>query len=53
MKASESAGTGSFAIPPEQLVVVLLAGLLAGAVAGLRPAGRAARLDVLRAIATD
>ena len=53
VKASDSAGTGSFAVPPLQLAVVLGAGLLAGAVAGLRPAGRAARLDVLRAIAAD
>ncbi|MFJ9949835.1 ABC transporter permease [Kitasatospora sp. NPDC091207] len=53
VRASDSAGTGSFAIPPGQLAVVLIAGLAAGAVAGLRPAGRAARLDVLRAIATD
>ncbi|MEV7024251.1 ABC transporter permease [Kitasatospora sp. NPDC093558] len=53
VRASDSAGTGSFAIPPLQLAVVLAAGLLAGAVAGLRPAGRAARLDILRAIATD
>ncbi|MFE2409139.1 FtsX-like permease family protein [Kitasatospora sp. NPDC059408] len=53
VRASDSAGTGSFAMPPVQLAVVLTAGLLAGAVAGLRPAGRAARLDILRAIATD
>ncbi|MFD0276713.1 FtsX-like permease family protein [Kitasatospora sp. NPDC127111] len=53
VRASDSAGTGSFAIPPAQLAVVLAAGLLAGAVAGLRPAGRAARLDVLRAIAAE
>ncbi|MFF1875317.1 ABC transporter permease [Streptomyces sp. CB03911] len=53
VKASDGAGTGSFAIPPLQLAVVLVAGLLAGAVAGLRPAGRAARLDVLRAVAAD
>ena len=53
VRASDSAGTGAFAIPPVQLAVVLGAGLLAGAVAGLRPAGRAARLDVLRAVAAD
>ncbi|MFB7907545.1 FtsX-like permease family protein [Kitasatospora sp. NPDC056076] len=53
VKASDSAGTGSFALPGGQLAVVLAAGLLAGAVAGLRPAGRAARLDVLRAIAAE
>ncbi|MER7685073.1 FtsX-like permease family protein [Streptomyces sp. NPDC097610] len=49
--ASDSAFT--FAIPPVRLVVVALVGLAAGALAGLRPARRAARLDVLRAIATE
>jgi putative ABC transport system permease protein len=34
-------------------VVVLLVGAIAGVVAGLRPARRAARLDVLEAIATE
>ncbi|MFI6443722.1 ABC transporter permease [Kitasatospora sp. NPDC050543] len=53
VRASDGAGTGAFAIPPVRLAVVLVAGLLAGAVAGLRPAGRAARLDILRAIAAD
>jgi putative ABC transport system permease protein len=33
--------------------VVLLLGALAGVLAGIRPARRAARLDVLRAIATE
>ncbi|MFI6684829.1 ABC transporter permease [Streptomyces sp. NPDC050485] len=53
VKASDSAGTGAFALPPVQLTVVALVGLLAGAVAGWRPARRAARLDVLRAVATE
>lgn len=53
VKASDSAGTSAFALPPLPLTVVALVGLLAGAVAGLRPARRAARLDVLRAIATE
>lgn len=53
VKASDSAGTSAFALPLLQLTVVALVGLLAGAVAGLRPARRAARLDVLRAIATE
>ncbi|MGW2560974.1 ABC transporter permease [Streptomyces sp. NPDC001514] len=43
----------AFALPPDRLAVVALVGLAAGAVAGLRPARRAARLDVLRAIATE
>ncbi|MEV7194216.1 FtsX-like permease family protein [Streptomyces sp. NPDC093510] len=43
----------AFAVPPVQLAVVALVGPAAGALAGLRPARRAARLDVLRAIATE
>ncbi|MCD9875035.1 ABC transporter permease [Streptomyces guryensis] len=55
VKASDGAGDSAFAfaIPPVQLAVVALVGLTAGALAGLRPARRAARLDVLRAIATE
>ncbi|MEU9130977.1 FtsX-like permease family protein [Kitasatospora sp. NPDC048540] len=53
VRASDAAGTGAFAVPPAQLTVVLLAGLVAGAAAGLRPAARAARLDVLRAVAAE
>ncbi|MFF7640138.1 FtsX-like permease family protein [Streptomyces canus] len=48
-----SDSTFAFAVPPLQLAVVTLVGLTAGALAGLRPARRAARLDVLRAIATE
>jgi putative ABC transport system permease protein len=55
VKASDGAGDSAFAfaIPPVQLGIVALVGLAAGALAGLRPARRAARLDVLRAIATE
>ncbi|MET9743308.1 ABC transporter permease, partial [Streptomyces sp. NPDC006422] len=55
VKASGGASDSAFAfaLPPLQLVVVALVGLAAGALAGLRPARRAARLDVLRAIATE
>ncbi|MER5183804.1 FtsX-like permease family protein [Streptomyces sp. NPDC002896] len=49
--ASDS--TFAFAVPPLQLAIVALVGIGAGALAGLRPARRAARLDVLRAIATE
>ncbi|MGW4379109.1 FtsX-like permease family protein [Kitasatospora sp. NPDC004531] len=52
-RASDSAGTGSFALPAGRLAVVALVGLAAGALAGLRPAARAARLDILRAVAAD
>ncbi|WP_406213388.1 ABC transporter permease [Streptomyces canus] len=55
VEASDSASDSAFAfaMPPLQLAVVALVGLAAGALAGLRPARRAARLDVLRAIATE
>jgi putative ABC transport system permease protein len=45
--------TQVFSAPVGQLVVVLVAGGVAGVLAGLRPARRAARLDVLAAIATE
>jgi putative ABC transport system permease protein len=53
-----SAGTGdmiapSFAAPVTQLAIVLVVGAIAGVLAGLRPARRAARLNVLEAIATE
>ncbi|WP_416960379.1 ABC transporter permease [Streptomyces sp. Agncl-13] len=55
VKASDGASDSAFAfaLPPVQLMVVALVGVSAGALAGLRPARRAARLDVLRAIATE
>jgi putative ABC transport system permease protein len=55
VKASDGASDSAFAfaLPPVQLVIVALVGVAAGALAGLRPARRAARLDVLRAIATE
>ncbi|KPI28502.1 protein of unknown function DUF214 [Actinobacteria bacterium OV320] len=43
----------AFALPPARLAVVALVGIAAGVLAGLRPARRAAHLDVLRAIATQ
>ena len=51
VRATDSAGTASFALPVPQLTVVLLAGMFAGALAAVRPARRAARLEVLTAIA--
>ncbi|MFJ5029835.1 ABC transporter permease [Streptomyces sp. NPDC088560] len=55
VKASDGASDTAFAfaLPPARLAVVALVGLTAGALAGLRPARRAARLDVLRSIATQ
>lgn len=40
-------------LPWGQLAVILVGGLLAGIVAAVRPARRAARMDVLTAIATE
>jgi putative ABC transport system permease protein len=45
--------TASFTIPGGQLATVVVLGSIAGILAGRRPARRAARLDVLQAIATD
>src|SRR4029453_16630475 len=49
-----AAGNGAinaFAVPVGQLAVVMVVGAVAGALAALRPARQAARLDVLEAIA--
>lgn len=46
-------GFGTFDLPAVPLTVILLLGVALGIVAALRPARRAARLDVLAAIATD
>jgi putative ABC transport system permease protein len=51
VKSASSSTLGVFAVPPGQLVIFLIAGALAGVLAGLRPARRASRLDVLTAIA--
>ncbi|GAA0339754.1 hypothetical protein GCM10009540_69710 [Streptomyces turgidiscabies] len=57
VKASDgvSGSVFAFAPPSGQLAVVPGGrhGVTAGALAGLRPARRAARLDVLRAIVTE
>jgi putative ABC transport system permease protein len=46
-------GFTAFAVPTSSLAVILVLGALVGVVAAVRPARRAARLDVLQAIATD
>lgn len=55
VKASDGASDSAFtfALPPRQLALVALTGLTAGALAGLRPASRAAHLNILRAIGTE
>jgi putative ABC transport system permease protein len=51
--ANIAQGIATFTAPPAQLVVILLVGGLAGILAALRPARRAARLPMLAAIATE
>ncbi len=48
---SAQEGLGTLAVPTTQIAVVVLIGALAGVLAGLRPARRAARLDILEALA--
>jgi putative ABC transport system permease protein len=54
VKTIEAAeGLGAFAVPVGQLGAVVALGGAVGVIAAVRPARRAAKLDVLRAIATD
>ncbi len=46
-------GMGLFSVPVGQLAIVLGLGAMVGILAAVRPARRAARLDVLAAIATE
>ncbi len=52
VRAASAAGFATFTAPAGQLAVVLVAGPVAGVLAGLGPARRAAKLDLLIAIAT-
>ena len=52
-RLGSAVGIETFALPLARLAVVLVVGGLAGVLAGVRPARRAARLDVLRAIAAE
>jgi putative ABC transport system permease protein len=51
--AASDSGFATFALPTGSLIALVIAGAIAGVLAGLRPAWRAAKLDVLRAIATE
>ena len=53
VEALADEGFTAFAVPVPSLAIVLVVGALAGVLAAVRPARRAARLDVLDAIATD
>ena len=43
----------TFTVPTVQLVAIVVVGAIAGVLAAVRPAGRAARLDVLEAISQE
>jgi putative ABC transport system permease protein len=51
VSASSTRTLDVFAVPAVQLVAFLVVGAIAGVLAGIRPARRAARLNVLDAIA--
>ncbi|MFB6631652.1 ABC transporter permease [Streptomyces sp. NPDC056362] len=55
VRATDGSGGSAlaFAVPVVRLAAVALVGLVAGALAAWRPARRAARLEILRAIATE
>ena len=53
VKAASGEGIGTFSPAYGQLVMVFVIGAFAGVLAALRPARRAAKLDILSAIATD
>jgi putative ABC transport system permease protein len=53
VSALASEGFGSFAVPTSSLAVVLALGALVGVLAAARPAHRAARMNMLSAIATE
>jgi putative ABC transport system permease protein len=53
VKSSSSTTLAVFAVPPLQLAVFVVIGALAGVLAAIRPARRAARLHILQAIASE
>jgi putative ABC transport system permease protein len=53
VRAVEEEGFTEFAAAPGTLLVVVIAAAVAGVGAAILPARRAAKLDVLRAIATE
>jgi putative ABC transport system permease protein len=51
--AIAQSGTSSFTLPVVPIIVILIVGGLAGVIAAIRPAGRAAKLNVLDAIQVE
>ncbi|MCC5951006.1 MAG: ABC transporter permease [Acidimicrobiia bacterium] len=52
-RALSTQGLEALALPVGELLVLVVLGGLVGVIAALRPAWRAGRLDVVRAIATE
>ena len=50
---AKAEGLATFSLPGGQLVLIVILGGVAGIVAAIRPARRAARLPLLAAIATE
>jgi putative ABC transport system permease protein len=53
VKASSTSALSTFSAPPAQLAVFLVVGAIAGTLAGIRPARRAARMRILEAIGAE
>lgn len=53
VEAASSTTLSAFSAPPTQLALFVLVGAIAGTLAGIRPARRAARLNVLQAISAE
>ena len=53
MFALRDEGLDTFTLPGVALVIILVLAMVLGVVAAIRPARRAARLDVLHAIGTE
>ena len=51
--ASGDDGIGEFRVPATQLVIVVILAGFAGVLAAARPSRRAAKFDILRAIAAE
>ncbi len=53
VEAASSTTLSAFSAPPAQLALFVVVGAVAGTLAGIRPARRAARLNMLRAISAE
>jgi putative ABC transport system permease protein len=53
VRSSSGSALTVFSIPPVQLAIFVVVGAAAGVVAAIRPARRAARLDIVTAVGAD